>query len=143
VVGADTFWLTTIRPDGRPHVTPLIAVWHDEALWFSTGSEERKAQNLASNASCVLTTGAAAFGGLDVVLEGMAEQVTDESRLQPIADEFAAKYGTQTWDFVVRRGGFTHRRAGGHALVFCVRPDRGFGFDKGTTSSQTTWTFPR
>ena len=22
---ADTYWLSTVRPDGRPHVTPLIA----------------------------------------------------------------------------------------------------------------------
>ena len=38
----DTFWLSTVRPDGRPHVRPLIAVWHAEALWFTTGLEERK-----------------------------------------------------------------------------------------------------
>ena len=36
VLGAETFWLSTVRPDGRPHVTPLIAVWHDDAIWFST-----------------------------------------------------------------------------------------------------------
>ena len=34
---ADTFWLSTVRPDGRPHVTPLIAVWHADAIWFATG----------------------------------------------------------------------------------------------------------
>ncbi|HEY1515708.1 MAG TPA: pyridoxamine 5'-phosphate oxidase family protein [Solirubrobacteraceae bacterium] len=54
---ADTFWLSTVRPDGRPHVTPLTAVWHAGALWFATGPEERKARNLAENPSCVLTTG--------------------------------------------------------------------------------------
>jgi hypothetical protein len=37
VSAADTFWLSTVRPDGRPHVTPLIAVWHDDAIWFTTG----------------------------------------------------------------------------------------------------------
>ena len=42
VRAADTFWLSTVRPDGRPHVTPLIAVWHAEALWFATGPEERQ-----------------------------------------------------------------------------------------------------
>ena len=82
VISADTFWLTTVRPDGRPHVTPLIAVWHDDALWFCTGPDERKARNLASNPSCVLTTGASDFGGLDVVLEGVAEPVTDDDELR-------------------------------------------------------------
>jgi nitroimidazol reductase NimA-like FMN-containing flavoprotein (pyridoxamine 5'-phosphate oxidase superfamily) len=55
--GAEVYWLTTVRPGGRPHVTPLIAVWVDEALWFCTGPEERKARNLAANTGCVLTTG--------------------------------------------------------------------------------------
>jgi hypothetical protein len=34
-------WLTTVRPDGRPHSTPLITVWHDDAVHFCTGPEER------------------------------------------------------------------------------------------------------
>ena len=41
---AQMFWLTTVRPDGRPHVTPLVAVWLDDALYFSTGESERKAE---------------------------------------------------------------------------------------------------
>lgn len=143
VVAAETFWLSTVRTDGRPHVTPLIAVWHDDAIWFSTGADERKAQNLAANASCILTTGRSDFapGGLDVVLEGSAEQVTDDAELQPVAEAFAAKYGTGIWDFVVRDGAFTHREAGGRAEVFRVRPVRALGFRKGDEFSQTTWRF--
>ena len=38
---AEIFWLSTVRPDGRPHVTPLIAAWLDGALYFSTGATER------------------------------------------------------------------------------------------------------
>jgi hypothetical protein len=144
VTDADTFWLSTVRPDGRPHVTPLIAVWHGDAIWFTTGPDERKAKNLAENSSCVLTTGRSdlAEGGLDVVLEGAAEQVTNEAELQPIADAFAAKYGTRTWHFVVREGAFSHHDGGGRAVVFRVRPVRGLGFRKGETFSQTTWRFP-
>ena len=41
---ADSFLLSTVRPDGRPHVTRLIATWHAGALWFATGPEERKAR---------------------------------------------------------------------------------------------------
>ncbi len=140
-VGAETFWLSTVRPDGRPHVTPLIAVWHGDAIWFTTGPEERKAKNLAENASCVLTTGRSDLvdGGLDVVLEGAAEQVTDDAQLRPIAEAFGAKCGTAIWDFVVRDGAFSHH--GGRAIVFSVQPVRGLGFRKGDTFSQTTWRF--
>ncbi len=145
VVAADTFWISTVREDGRPHVTPLIAVWHGDAIWFSTGAEERKARNLAGNPSCVLTTGRSdlADGALDVVLEGRAERVTEDGELEPIAAAFATKYGTGTWDFVVRDGAFGHRGSGGRALVFRVRPVRGLGFRKGGVFSQTTWRFSR
>jgi hypothetical protein len=143
IIDADTFWLSTVRPDGRPHVTPLIAVWHGDAIWFTTGPDERKAKNLAENSSCVLTTGRSDLvdGGLDIVLEGTAEQVTNEAELQPIAEAFAAKYGTKIWNFVVRDGAFSDREMGGRAIVFRVQPVRGLGFRKGETFSQTTWSF--
>lgn len=54
---AEIFWLSTVRPDGRPHVTPLIAVWLDGAMHFCTGADERKAKNIAQNPHCILTTG--------------------------------------------------------------------------------------
>jgi Pyridoxamine 5'-phosphate oxidase len=138
---ADTFWLSTVRPDGRPHVTPLIAVWHADALWFATGPEERKARNLAANPSCVLTTGDSdlAEGALDVVLEGQAELVSDEAELEAVATAFALKYPSGPWDFVVRDGAFSDRGAGGRVIVFQVRPVRGLGFRKGDHFSQTTW----
>ena len=58
------------------------------------------------NASRVLTTGRSDFveGPLDVVLEGHAEQVTDEADLDPVARAFAVKYPAGPWDFVVRGG---------------------------------------
>ncbi|MEV4236978.1 pyridoxamine 5'-phosphate oxidase family protein [Nocardia sp. NPDC050408] len=44
VVGAaEVFWLSTVRPDGRPHVTPLLAAWSLGGLCFTTGDRERKA----------------------------------------------------------------------------------------------------
>jgi len=54
---ADVYWLSTVRPDGRPHVTPLIAVWLDGALHFCTGESERNNKNLARNPRIVVTTG--------------------------------------------------------------------------------------
>jgi nitroimidazol reductase NimA-like FMN-containing flavoprotein (pyridoxamine 5'-phosphate oxidase superfamily) len=54
---AQLSWITTVRADGRPHVTPLVAVWLDEAAHFTTGPGEQKAVNLARNPSVVLTTG--------------------------------------------------------------------------------------
>ena len=138
---AATFWLSTVRPDGRPHVTPLIAVWHADALWFTTGTEERKAKNLAANPACVLTTGASDLveGGFDVVIEGEAELVTNDDQLEQVADGIKAKYPEGPWDFVVRDGALSDRQFGGRVLAFRVRPTRGLGFRKGDHFSQTTW----
>ena len=73
---AELFWISTVRADGRPHVTPLPAVWQYDALHFCTGAAEQKGVNLARNAHCILTTGNNAWkSGLDVVIGG---EVTDE-----------------------------------------------------------------
>ena len=83
---AELFWITTVRADGRPHVTPLVAVWLDGAIHFSTGAAEQKAINLASNPHVILTTGCNAWDkGIDIVIEGDADQVTDDDRLKRLA----------------------------------------------------------
>jgi pyridoxine/pyridoxamine 5'-phosphate oxidase len=65
----EIFWISTVRADGRPHVTPLVAVWLDDALHFSTGASEQKALNLANNPRVALITGANDWqSGLDVVV---------------------------------------------------------------------------
>jgi nitroimidazol reductase NimA-like FMN-containing flavoprotein (pyridoxamine 5'-phosphate oxidase superfamily) len=136
---AELAWLSTVRPDGRPHVTPLLSVWLDDAAYFSTGPEERKALNLAANRHCILTTGRNALReGLDVVIEGEAERVDDDELLRRLAAAWEAKYGPD-WHFDVRDGAFHHEV--GRALVYRVAPITAFGFRKGSYS-QTRWRFP-
>jgi nitroimidazol reductase NimA-like FMN-containing flavoprotein (pyridoxamine 5'-phosphate oxidase superfamily) len=57
LAAAELYWLTTVRKDGRPHVTPLIGAWVDDGLVFCTGPEEQKAQNLAASTAVAVTTG--------------------------------------------------------------------------------------
>ncbi|MFI1583260.1 pyridoxamine 5'-phosphate oxidase family protein [Embleya sp. NPDC020630] len=136
---APVFWLSTVRPDGRPHVTPLLAVWLENALHFCTGADERKAHNLHTNANCVLTTGDNALDrGLDLVVEGRAVPLADDPSLRRIADAYAGKYGPD-WRFEVRDGAF-HGSGGNVARVLRVAPTTVFGFGKGTYS-QTRWRF--
>lgn len=136
---AEVYWLTTVRPDGRPHVTPLIAVWEGDALYFCTGPTERKTKNLGHNTHCILTTGTNELGaGLDLVIEGDAERVTDDARLNQIAAAYEAKYGSD-WQFTVRDGAF--HAGGNEAWVFAVAPVTAFGFGKGEPFSQTRWRF--
>src|SRR3954467_4153621 len=137
---AELYWLSTVRPDGRPHVTSLLAVWLDGALYFCTGASERKAKNLAHNPHCILTTGCNTLNqGLDIVVEGDALRVTDAATLQRIADLYESKYGSD-WHFDVRDSAFTGQE-GNVALVFEVAPTTAFGFGKGASPSQTRWRF--
>jgi hypothetical protein len=141
---AEVFWVSTVRFDGRPHVTPLIAVWLDDALYFTTGESERKAKNLARNAHCILTTGCNGLAeGLDLVVEGDARRVIDDARLRRVADAYEVKYG-RDWRFTVKGGSFHHQgvHAGAVALVYDLTPRKVFGFfRKGPEYSQTRWTF--
>jgi len=139
LAAAPVYWLTTVRPDGRPHVTPVIAVWVDAALCFCTGPTERKARNLAGNPHCVLTTGRDSLDeGIDLVVEGEAVRATDEATLRRLAAAYESKYGSD-WHFDVRDGAFYGD--GGEALVFEVAPVTAFGFGKGADFSQTRWRF--
>jgi general stress protein 26 len=136
---AELFWISTVRSDGRPHVTPLPAVWRDGALYFCTGADEQKGVNLARNGACALTTGNNAWKtGLDVVIEGTARRVSDDARLHELADDWESKYHGD-WHFEVANGAFHHD--GGEALVFEVAPTKVLAFAKGQFA-QTRYRFP-
>lgn len=127
--GAQLSWLTTVRADGRPHVTPLVTVWLDDAVHFSTGASEQKAVNLQSNQHVVITTGCNEWErGLDVVVEGNAIRVTDSQLLDRLAKAWTAKWDGR-WRYEVRDGAFQHNA--GEALVFAVRPVKVLAFGKG------------
>jgi len=135
---SEMFWLSTSRRDGRPHVTPLPAVWLDGTLHFCTGDAEQKSKNLASDPRCVLTAGANQFrSGLDVVVEGTAARVTGRAQLQRLAGIWKSKLD---WDFEVGDGVF--QDAGGRrGLVFGVSPVKVLAFGK-DPYSQTRYRFP-
>ena len=133
---AELFWITTVRRDGRPHVTPLVAVWLDDAIHFSTGETEQKALNLRANPHVVLTTGCNTWDdGLDVVVEGDAVPVTDDAQLTRLAAAWSAKWDGR-WQFEARHGRF-HHPSGGDALVYRVIPGKVIAFGKGAFSHTT------
>ena len=129
---AELFWISTVRADGRPHVTPLVAVWLDSAIYFSTGANEQKAVNLQSSPHVTLTTGCNQWErGVDVVVEGDAVQVTDDQMLERLADAWKTKWDGR-WQYEARDGSFHH--GSGTALVFSVTPTKILAFGKGTFS---------
>ena len=133
---AELFWITTVRADGRPHVTPVVAVWLDNAIAFCTGGTEQKAVNLTTNPHVILTTGCNGWQeGLDVVVEGDAVQVTDDSLLRRLAEAWTAKWDGR-WQYEVHNGQFGHE--GGERIpVYSVTPTKVLAFAKGDFSHTT------
>jgi nitroimidazol reductase NimA-like FMN-containing flavoprotein (pyridoxamine 5'-phosphate oxidase superfamily) len=139
---AGTYWLATVRPDGRPHAVPVLAVWVDDALHFVAGETSRKAKNLARNSHCVITAGS---DGLDLVVEGKATKIRDRARLHRLADTHASKYD---WRVTVRDGAF-HDAEGAPTAgsppseVYEVAPTTAFAFDTKdeTINAATRWRF--
>ncbi len=125
--------------DGRPHVTPLPAIWLDGSLHFCAGAHEQKAKNLESNPRCILTTGTNQLrAGLDVVVEGAAARVTGKAQLQRLAAMWKSKLG---WAFEVADGAFRDPD-GRRGLVFGVTPAKVLSFGK-EPYSQTRYRFIR
>ena len=81
-----TTWLTTVNSDGSPHVTGVGALWVDGTFWFQTGSDTRKARNVARDPRCSV---AISIRDADVVFEGDAQRVTDRAVIARLAKAWA------------------------------------------------------
>lgn len=84
------YWLSTINPNGTPHVMPHFGVWLDGALYFTAGPGTRKAKNLAHDPRCAITVTAKK---LDIIMEGEARKITDQATLHRLAEAYDTKYG--------------------------------------------------
>jgi general stress protein 26 len=135
---AGVAWFTTTRPEGGPHITPLVFVWHEGAPWMCTGPGEQKARNIAADPRCALLTGTDELHeGIDVVVEGTAVRETETATLEAVAAAFLAKYGEE-WHFGVAGDAFTH--GPGRAHVFRIAPGVAYSFGK-SPYTHTRWRF--
>ena len=139
---AELCWICTVRADGRPHVTPLVAIWLGRTLYFGTSENEQKEVNLRGNQHVILMTGCNSWDeGLDVVVEGDAVRVTDDALLRRLADAWTAKWDGR-WRYDVGNGCFLHEgEREGEVLVYGVTPAKVLAFAKGSFS-HTRHKFP-
>jgi PPOX class probable F420-dependent enzyme len=127
---AHDYWVATVRPDGSPHVMPVWGVWLDGRLWFSSGLRSRKAQNLAADPRCSITTDDARD---PVVVDGVAERLTEP---EPIAAFVAAVNAKYDSDITVE---FQDPQVNG---TYAVRPLRVIALSGADfTGSPTRWRF--
>ena len=138
--GEDTrHYLATVRPDGRPHVAGVGALWVDGKFYFVSGPGTRKSQNLAGRADCVITV---PLPDLDLVVEGTATKVTDEPTLQRLAE----RYDAQGWPATVKDGAFTAPYSAPSAgpppwNLYEFTPRTAFGVATAEPHGATRWDF--
>src|SRR6266404_408290 len=127
LTNAHTYWVATITPAGNPHAMPVWGVWLDDAFYFSTGTQSRKARNLVVNSKCVICC---ELGEDQVVLEGEARLVDDADLRLRFARSYQTKYNWDTEGF--------------DEPFYAVRPAAGFGFSTAPgafVATATRWSF--
>jgi uncharacterized pyridoxamine 5'-phosphate oxidase family protein len=126
------YWIATTRPDGRPHVMVIWALWMEGQLYFSTGSTSRKARNLAANPNCSMGTDNSAEA---VILEGVVEHERNAETIREFLRLYEKKY---KFDMSSGADDFLKLKE----PVFYLRPKVGFGlWEKKFSTSATRWLF--
>ncbi len=126
------FWIATTRPDGRPHVMVIWALWFDGALYFATGSTSVKAKNLSGNPHCTICTENAAEA---VIIEGTTETEKDVAKIREFLKVYEKKY---KFDM----SGMEDDMSDLKEPIFFLRPKVAFGLvEKTFTKSATRWIF--
>jgi hypothetical protein len=134
-----TTWLATVRPDGRPHVAGVGALWLNGTFYFTSGAGTRKSRDLAANPHCVISV---SLPDLDLVVEGTATKVTDDATLQRLA----ARYAAQGWPARVEGGALTAPYSAPSAgpppwYLYALTPSRAFGVATAEPNGATRWRF--
>jgi pyridoxamine 5'-phosphate oxidase-like protein len=94
-------FLATTRPDGRPHLAGVGALWDHGKVYVVSGGGTRKSRNLAENPICAVSM---SLPDMDLVVEGRAQRVTDDETLNRLAKRYAAS----GWPARVENGAFTY-----------------------------------
>jgi nitroimidazol reductase NimA-like FMN-containing flavoprotein (pyridoxamine 5'-phosphate oxidase superfamily) len=134
---SEVAWVVTVRPDGRPHATPMVPVADDGKVYFHTGRTEVKYANIQANPHVLVLAGDTSWDrGLDVAVEGTAVPVTDDARLRRLAELYRDRWDGR-WELDIQNGAV----ADSEVEMFEVTPGKAYGHAKGDPFGQTTYHF--
>jgi PPOX class probable F420-dependent enzyme len=126
-----SIWISTTRPDGRPHAVPVWFVWESPSLYFITSRLMQKAKNLARQPWVVVHAG---DGDDVIVLEGAVEVVTDREELERIDAAYQEKY-------VDPHSGARDTIFQEQADLYRVNVKHVMTWEYGTVGTRTDWRF--
>ncbi len=87
--GFRSIWISTTRPNGRPHCVPVWYWWNGECIYFTSGPKGQKVKNLASQPAIVVHAG---DGDDALILEGVASLVTSLEERAYVNQAYMQKY---------------------------------------------------
>ena len=142
LAAAEVAWIVTVRPDGRPHATPMVPVVHDGTVYFHTGSTEVKYANLRANPHVLVLAGDTAWErGLDVAVEGDRRCGDRRCPAAPSRRALPGPLGRSLATSTSPMAPWSPRTPASPLVVFEVRPSRACGHAKGDPFGQTTYRF--
>jgi len=127
-----SIWLSTSRPDGRPHAVPVWFIWDGVSIFFTTPRRSQKGRNLVHQPAVVVHAG---DGDDVVILEGIARIVTNPNDLSRVDTMYQEKY--------------VDPHSGARASIFdsagddlyWVEVHRIMAWEYGVVGTRTDWTF--
>jgi len=89
---AQSHWLVTVNPGGKPHLVGQWGAWIDDRWYFEGGEDTRWARNVAREPRIAMGVERDTFA---VMVEGRAARVSavDRDLSTRITKQYAAKYG--------------------------------------------------
>ena len=120
------YWVTTVRPDGRPHTMVVWGLWLASVFYFSTGRDSQKSKNLNANPNCVVCNERAQEA---VIVEGTAHEVREDAQRKRFFRLYERKYKFDMSPYQ-------------QEPIWAVHPVKVFGLDEKLTLNRATrWIF--
>jgi nitroimidazol reductase NimA-like FMN-containing flavoprotein (pyridoxamine 5'-phosphate oxidase superfamily) len=131
--GYRSIWLSTTRPDGRPHCVPVWYWWEAEQpkLYFVTSPDTVKAKNMARQPWVVLTAGNADD---TIILQGLVHPVTDEAERSAVNENWQKKY-------IDPYSGATATVMDAGSILYRVNIQHVMAWEYGAVVARTDWHF--
>jgi F420H(2)-dependent biliverdin reductase len=94
---AEDVWLATVRPEGRPHLVPVWAVFVDEAIYIGTEARAQKVRNVRAHPRAAVSLSDTKDA---LIVEGVAS-ILESNPPAGVMEAFQRKYD---WSFTVGDG---------------------------------------
>ncbi len=112
-------WLSTVRPDGRPHLVPVWFLWDGMTIDIFSHPATQKLRNLAAHPAATVALEAAQDGRDIAIIEGMAQVIEgDEAR------RVLPAYWTKYERTFIARGYTPDAVLSGYSTLIRVTPER-------------------